>query len=486
MKTLDPRQAAAVDHICSMGRWLLLADVGTGKTVMVLTAYQRLREQGRVNKLLVIAPMRVCRLVWPAEVGEWAHLHTTVANAAGFPASKRKAILESDIEVVALNYENVQWLVETYPHGIPGRDALVWDEIDKMKDVTSKRWHAANGVDVRDKGWVRTCNYKWRGGMTGTPQPTSYVDLYGQVVTVDSRRRLVVEIEGFAGLTCPSYSFGDWRDVHFFASPWNPWQWKLHGGHAEGIEAQIAPITHRIEARVGIEKPFTIELQPRLVAFPPKIRKLYRELEREYLVYVEKNLSEGLIKVEAEHSAILYAKLRQMAQGFVYDVEKVGKKVTRTPEWLHSAKHFELSSLVSELQGTQAIIVYHFKAQLAKLKVQFPGLLALGGTAREDDEAISAWNAGKLPLLAVQPQSAGHGLNLQGSNAHHIIMLTLPESAGQVEQVIGRLARRGNQAEKVYVHHIMVATSVDVDRREHVYKKVSEQWALLKRMKEAQ
>ena len=44
-KTLDARQLAAVAHIRSMGTWLLLADVGTGKTIMVLTAYQQLRAE---------------------------------------------------------------------------------------------------------------------------------------------------------------------------------------------------------------------------------------------------------------------------------------------------------------------------------------------------------------------------------------------------------------------------------------------------------
>ena len=156
MKKLDSRQVAAIDHICSMGRWLLLADVGMGKTVMVLSAFQQLRDERRVSRMLVIAPKRVCQHVWPHEVKDWDHLNVTVANAVGFPASKRKAILEGDTEVVCLNYENLKWLVETFPNGIPGRDGIVFDEIDKLKDVTSQRWHAINGVDVRDlDGYVK-------------------------------------------------------------------------------------------------------------------------------------------------------------------------------------------------------------------------------------------------------------------------------------------------------------------------------------------
>ena len=96
MKTLDERQQAAVAHIRSMGTWLLLADVGTGKTVMVLTAYQQLRAEGRVGRGIVFAPLRVCTHVWPTEADGWPHLRgkVSVASAAGKTIRHRRRHIE--------------------------------------------------------------------------------------------------------------------------------------------------------------------------------------------------------------------------------------------------------------------------------------------------------------------------------------------------------------------------------------------------------
>ena len=144
---------------------------------------------------------------------------------------------------MCLNYESIPWLVSEYPDGVPGRNVLIADEVDKLKAVTSKRWKALCGVKPAHPGWIARAGIVWRGGMTGTPRPNHYSDLYGQVVVADSRERLVVEIDGVL-----SRSFYDWRAVHFDTNPYQAYAFTLRPGHAEGIEQQIAPITHRLAA----------------------------------------------------------------------------------------------------------------------------------------------------------------------------------------------------------------------------------------------
>ena len=478
IKTLDDRQLAAVAHIRSMGTWLLLADVGTGKTVMVLTAYQQLRAEGRVSGGIVFAPLRVCRHVWPFEAEGWPHLRPAggIASAAGLTPEKRRHVLEGDADLVCLNYEAIPWLVKTYPDGVPGRNVLIADEVDKLKAVTAKRWKALCGTKPAHGGWISRAGIVWRGGMTGTPRPNHYQDLYGQVVVADSRDRLVVEIDGVR-----SRSFYDWRTVHFNQNPWQAYAFDLKPGHAEGIEQQIAPITHRLAARPGIDVPHVRTLPARRVTLSPEARKIYKELEKEYIVLFRKKLDDVLTKVEVQHAGALYGKLRELGQGFIYTKTDNG---TNEPEWVSESKNNELASLVSELQGTQAMIVYHFKAQRDHLVKQYPSTImgVLGVSEAQDQRTIKQWNNGDLSLLAVHPQSAGHGLNLQHSGAHHIIMLTLPESAGQVKQVIGRLARRGTSADTVYVHSVATDGTVDADRQAIVDGKVVDERAMLARM----
>jgi SNF2 family DNA or RNA helicase len=72
---------------------------------------------------------------------------------------------------------------------------------------------------------------------------------------------------------------------------------------------------------------------------------------------------------------------------------------------------------------------------------------------------IERWNAGKIPLLAVHPKSAGHGLNLQGS-CNHMIFLSLPWSLELYEQVVGRI-HRGGQTKEVWVYVLLTNKTID-------------------------
>ena len=85
--------------------------------------------------------------------------------------------------------------------------------------------------------------------------------------------------------------------------------------------------------------------------------------------------------------------------------------------------------------------------------------------------------------MAVNPKSAGHGLNLQQSNARHIVFLTLPDSAGLYKQVIGRLVRTGNRSNTVYIHKILFANTVDVEILARVKGELETQQSFLNAMK---
>ena len=49
----------------------LILDMGLGKTVTTLTAFVELKRQGKVRKMIVIAPMTVCGTVWQNEIQDW-------------------------------------------------------------------------------------------------------------------------------------------------------------------------------------------------------------------------------------------------------------------------------------------------------------------------------------------------------------------------------------------------------------------------------
>lgn len=477
---LRPKQLDAIHFILEGYEALILADVGTGKTVITLTALFKLMEEGSISRALVLAPKRVATDVWVQEVNQWVHLKEApfkVVCIAGLSTEKRiEAIKNTKNDVVVLNYENLAWFMERFKTS--PFDVLVLDEIDKMKDRTSKRF---GGVKKGGK-WVQEGLKNYRRhfdtiiGLTGTPASNGLLDLWAECYLVD----------GGASL---GRSFNKFQRSFFYPTDYAQKKWEVLPTYEDKIYAAMAPIAFRIERDDAI--PPLVNLPPRWVKLPYKCMKLYRKFERELLVYLEdKNVS-----IESPHAAAGYGRLREMAAGFSYvtidhkdrdSVWDAPKNGCKNPIWHHSLKIRELDDLISELQGQQLLIVYHFRAQREQLCDHYGKRLQyIGGgiTDKQARETIEAWNYGKLELLAIHPASAGHGLNLQKSGAKHVVMLTLPDSAGLTEQVIGRLRRTGSTADSIFVHRILAKDTVDEDRMEVVNGKILTQQYLLDAMK---
>ena len=68
-------QAYATDFILMHPEAAVLLDMGLGKSVITLTAIQELcLDAFEISRVLVIAPLRVARDTWPAELQKWDHL----------------------------------------------------------------------------------------------------------------------------------------------------------------------------------------------------------------------------------------------------------------------------------------------------------------------------------------------------------------------------------------------------------------------------
>ena len=102
-------QVYCCDFIKAHPQAMILLSCGLGKTIISLTAIQDLMfDSFEVHKVLVIAPLRVARDTWPAEIGKWDHLsHLTFSVAVGTEA-ERIAALQQDADIYIINRENVQ------------------------------------------------------------------------------------------------------------------------------------------------------------------------------------------------------------------------------------------------------------------------------------------------------------------------------------------------------------------------------------------
>ena len=67
-----------------------------------------------VSKVLVIAPLRVARDTWPAEVDKWDHLVDLDVSVIVGTVKERTAAINRSAMIYVVNRENVKWLIEYY------------------------------------------------------------------------------------------------------------------------------------------------------------------------------------------------------------------------------------------------------------------------------------------------------------------------------------------------------------------------------------
>ena len=392
-------QEQGADFLYEHDRAMILAPVGAGKTAMTLAAMQDLG-----GRFLVLAPLRVCKTVWPVEQPKWAP-KLRLAVAVGTPA-QRAAALASVADVVVTNYDNLQW-VATQPLKF---DAMVFDELTRLKNPSGARFKALHKV-------IDKINIRW--GLTGSFTSNGLEDVFGQCKIIDQSllgRSKGAFLQQYFSLINPDYG-----------------EWAARTGALEAVMQRIKPATFVLEPGEYADK------------LPPCHMVEMRCDMEDRTPYEQMKKDSIFENITAATAAVAINKLQQIASGFVYDEN-------REARWTGTHKFDLLDEILAENQNDNTIVVYNYKEELAELQRRYP-------QAKTIDGNVEAWNEGKIPLLLIHPKSAGHGLNLQyGGNK--IIFVSLPWSLELFEQTVGRL-HRGGQKHDVWCYIIMTNKTVD-------------------------
>lgn len=401
-------QEEAADFLYANDRAMMLAWVGAGKTATALTALRELLGDGFAKRVLVVAPLRVAQMVWPVEIRKWAPtLSFTVCT--GSPATRAKA-LAAPVQVVITNYDNLQWLAEQ-PLDF---DAIVFDELTRLKNPSGKRFKALDKV-------IKDIKIRW--GLTGSFTSNGLEDVFGQCKIIDQ--------------TMLGRSKGAFLQQYFYCLNREHGQWAPLPTSLPLVMQKIKPWVYVLEPGV-----YTDTLPPLNTVEVPVAMDLtaYNAMKRDMV------LKFGDQIITALSAGAIVSKLQQLASGFVYDG---GRMAVR----LNSEKLDVLEDLFLENQRAPTLVWYQFKEQLTALQTRFPRCETI-----VNESTIDRWNAGHIEMLAVHPQSAGHGLNLQGQSK--MVWLTLPWSLELYEQAVGRLHRSGQRSD-VWNYVLMTEKTVD-------------------------
>lgn len=414
-------------------------DMGLGKTVVTLTAINEMcRDSFLVSKVLVIAPLRVARDTWPAEIEKWNHLKgLTYAVAVGTEAERRAALLQK-ASVYIINRENLCWLIED--SGLPfDFDMVVIDELSSFKSHRAKRFKSLLKARPRIKRIV---------GLTGTPSTNGLMDLWAEFRILDLGKRLGRYITHYR----QNYFIPDKRNGMVVFS------YKPLPGAEEAIYKQIDDITISMKAEDYLDMPDCIYNEVK-VKLDKKERKVYNTLKKEMVVSI------GADEVDASNAAVLSNKLSQLANGAIYSDDK---KVIS----IHDRKLDALEDLIEAANGKPVLVAYWFKHDFERIKKRFD--------VREikSSKDIVDWNNGQIPVAVIHPASAGHGLNLQAGGST-LIWYGITWSLELYQQTNARLWRQGQKSEAVIIHHIIAEKTVDEQIMAALNRKDKTQSALI-------
>ncbi len=476
-EAMHPYQHECVDFLIKNPFSALFIDMGMGKTISSLTVIAHLISMFEAEKVLVVAPLKVATDTWPTEIGLWEQtawmshtliraddddprlkqarraaitaarakgLSTQEANALGRKAEteERHRIMEelahSPSAIHIINREQVEWLVYLHKDKWPYRVVFI-DESSSFKDHNSKRFKAL--AKVRNTpGLIERLHI-----LTATPAAETYEHLFAQLFLVDRGQRLGKNITAY-------------RD-RFFTYNRYSMKYKLRPGAEEQILDLIKDIclVMKAEDYLPREKPTIIARKVKLAA---NQLDLIKKLEKDFVI----TLSDGT-EIEAKTAAMLSQMMLQMASGSLYETLMVEdwdtddlKKVKRVHH-IHDHKIDTLREIVEECatQGEPLLVAYHFQSSLAKLKKAFPKAVVMDKAGK----CIKAWNAGKIPILLLHPQSAGHGLNLQ-YGGRMMVFYDLIYSLENYLQIIGRIDRQG-QTRPVVIQLLVAEGTRDED-----------------------
>lgn len=441
-------QQYAIEYIETHPVSAVLLDMGLGKTSITLTALQDLLfDRFEAHKVLIIAPLRVARNTWPAELQKWDHLQDLTVSVVVGNAEERKAALAKQADLYVINREMVLWLVEQSGYKFDF-DTVVIDELSSFKNHQSKRFKTLMKVRPKVKRII---------ALTGTPSSNGLMDLWAEFRLLDMGERLGRYITQYR----TKYFMPDKRNAQIVFS------YKPLPGAEEQIYDKISDITISMKAVDFLPMPERIESEYP-VYLSEEEREKYDVLKQEMVLQLPGE------EITAANAASLSGKLSQLANGAIYTEEK--EVIT-----VHDRKLDALEDIIEAAAGKPILVAYWFQHDLQRITERLESL-KVSYARISSPGSIELWNRGEFAVGLIHPASAGHGLNLQEGGST-LVWFGLTWSLELYQQTNTRLWRQGQKASTVVIQHIVAKDTVDERILKALTEKNNTQEALIAAVK---
>lgn len=472
----------------------LFLNMGLGKTLSVLDALTHLNLQYSV---LVIAPLNIAKNTWSAEVEKWnipIKVQSLVVNERGKKLSKKKREqlyldpFKGVSKLYLINRELVPAMVEFYQsRHLPFPFVmLIIDESQSFKNPQSKRFKALKKIAWQIKRVVL---------LSGTPAPNGMMDLWSQMFLLDQGQRLGRSIKLYqrdfftegGSVYIPGYG-------HVVTS------YDLKEDCEDEIFKRISDITMSTKTNL-LKLPDRI-INDIVLNLGPDFQTLYDDFKEELVMSIFNDINDSddpnhdaEMWITAANQAVLTGKLTQLASGTLYFDDDIvpasdafagtivpGGKIESTfqacrPYSVWHTEKLDMLESILDSESSPVMVAYRYRSDLNQIVNRFTKNKRAFKVFDGNERTLADWNAGYIPVLLIQPASAGHGLNFQ-DGGHVLVWYTLPWSMEEYEQTNARLHRMG-QDKPVIIHRLMSANTIDEHISEVLAGKATIQKALL-------
>ena len=437
---------------------MMWVSMGLGKTVITLTSISHLLAMGHLKGVIIVAPIRVIRLVWRQEAAKWEHTkHLKFSMVTGTKDQRTRALLRP-ADIYLMNYENLQWMAETLQTYFIKKDrplpfnGIVWDEISKMKNSSTNRVKATRKV---------LDHFTWSTGLTGTPASNGYKDLHGQFLVVDKGQRLGVSKTAFR--------------TRFYRKA-GPYKEVPYDDTENTIKQLIGDITLEMSAEDYNPLP-DLMVNDINIEMPEELREAYDKMEREMFIQLDSGA-----EVEVFNQASLTNKCLQFSNGAMYPVAGM-------PLWepIHDLKLEALEEILDEAQGSPVLCSYAYRSDASRIMEKFKALRPINLTECKSEasliNAMHRWKHGDCQLMIGHPASMGHGIDGLQDSGHILVWYGLNWSLDLYEQFNARVRRQG-QGAPVICHRILMLDTLDQAQSLAIEEKATTQAGLRNAVKQ--
>ena len=398
----------------------LLADMGTGKSMMTIAITGTLEVDKGVKKMLVVCPKSIVG-VWEDEFRKFADYRYALTVLDGTMDKKRSSfnyMQGAALQIIVVNYESCWRLEAEITKWKP--DLIVCDESSKIKTPSASQSKALHRLGRQSKYNII---------LTGTPITGSPLDIFSQYKFLD---------DSIFGT-----SFYLFRNRYAILGGY---QNRMIVGyrHLDELVEKVHSIAFRIKIEDAVDLPPFID-ETRAITLEPKAQSLYRMLEQD--CYAE--LANG--EVTARNVLTQLLRLAQCTGGFIRD------DIKGEAQQVSGAKLDALEDIIDTcLDEEKKVVVFarfvpEIEAIAAMLKKKKIGYAQIyGATTDRADQVKKFQEDPEIKVFIGQLQTTGMGLTLTAANV--AVFYSLDFSYANYEQSRARIHRIGQKQKCLYIH----------------------------------